>query len=496
MSISSCPRCAEQVRLPAGISDQAQVRCPHCKSQYTLAEALVNAPPLLEVVEESELDGGLAAGAPAAAWHDEAPAATTEPLAEAELDMAASLGEPSLGDASIDEQAGQDMDLVAESAELDDLTAAEHDTEVEDLFRASEPSADETPAEAEPLDVAGPDEMALDFGAPWKCQPRPCSKSRHPPAPPAAEGEEAEMELDFGEALSSEPAPADETLDLGAPESGEASFDFDETVAEEGGEASIDFGESVVEEEAALDFGASESSAGEAEEPVEFGAFDEAGGDGDGGLDFGSPSEHMIPAGNLEGEEIVPDFGEPLAAPAAEGAVDETAEPSPAKKGKEKKKKEKKVKEKKAAEPSGDQPPRKRSLVGLLASVVLPGIVVIPFVLYGALWIDPAYDLLGVGNYLPSAMLPASMKKSKQIAHMPITQPQPQSIAAQENPVGGPAGTASPSEPAAPETTAPEAANTRTAGQPSRAAGRQPACSRRSGSSGRNARVAPGRPGC
>ncbi len=76
--------------------------------------------------------------------------------------------------------------------------------------------------------------------------------------------------------------------------------------------------------------------------------------------------------------------------------------------------------------------------MGTLVSVVLPGLVVIPFVLYGVLWIDPAYDLLGLGNYLPSAMLPSSM--NKKLARAPIPQPPLQSPAGSEtSPAGGPA---------------------------------------------------------
>ena len=59
MSISSCPRCAKQVTLPVNVDDHATVRCPLCHAQFPLSEALVNAPPLLEVIEN------LAEGVPA-----------------------------------------------------------------------------------------------------------------------------------------------------------------------------------------------------------------------------------------------------------------------------------------------------------------------------------------------------------------------------------------------------------------------------------------------
>src|SRR5512139_544673 len=55
MSTTSCPRCSAQVTLPVGVSNETKVRCPLCHAHYTLADALVNMPPLLEVVEvESE----------------------------------------------------------------------------------------------------------------------------------------------------------------------------------------------------------------------------------------------------------------------------------------------------------------------------------------------------------------------------------------------------------------------------------------------------------
>ena len=49
--ISTCPRCREQVSIPSGEAPAALVRCPLCKAEYALSEALALAPPELIVVE-------------------------------------------------------------------------------------------------------------------------------------------------------------------------------------------------------------------------------------------------------------------------------------------------------------------------------------------------------------------------------------------------------------------------------------------------------------
>ena len=54
MSTTSCPRCTGQVTLPLGVKNDATVRCPLCHAHYTLADALVNMPPILEVVENAD----------------------------------------------------------------------------------------------------------------------------------------------------------------------------------------------------------------------------------------------------------------------------------------------------------------------------------------------------------------------------------------------------------------------------------------------------------
>ena len=129
-------------------------------------------------------------------------------------------------------------------------------------------------------------------------------------------------------------------------------------------------------------------------------------------LDFGEPVE----AAAAE-DDLVPDFGEPIAAEPATPDFEPAEEPL-AKGKKEKKKKEKKEKKKKETAADGEKKPRKRSLVGTLVNIVLPGLIAIPFVLYGAIWLDPAYDIVGIGSKLPSWAAPASFKK-KQIAKAP-----------------------------------------------------------------------------
>src|SRR5437773_7080675 len=50
MTIVRCPRCRDEVSVPAKATARALVRCPLCLEQYLLAEALANAPPLLVIL--------------------------------------------------------------------------------------------------------------------------------------------------------------------------------------------------------------------------------------------------------------------------------------------------------------------------------------------------------------------------------------------------------------------------------------------------------------
>jgi hypothetical protein len=53
MSIVRCPRCRDEVTLPARVSQKALVRCPLCLEEYVLQEALGLMPPTLEVIDGS-----------------------------------------------------------------------------------------------------------------------------------------------------------------------------------------------------------------------------------------------------------------------------------------------------------------------------------------------------------------------------------------------------------------------------------------------------------
>src|SRR6187200_1795514 len=50
MAIVRCPRCRDEVTVPAMATSRALVRCPLCLEEYLLAEALANAPPLLVII--------------------------------------------------------------------------------------------------------------------------------------------------------------------------------------------------------------------------------------------------------------------------------------------------------------------------------------------------------------------------------------------------------------------------------------------------------------
>jgi len=50
MTIVRCPRCRDEVTVPAKATSRALVRCPLCLEEYLLAEALANAPPSLVII--------------------------------------------------------------------------------------------------------------------------------------------------------------------------------------------------------------------------------------------------------------------------------------------------------------------------------------------------------------------------------------------------------------------------------------------------------------
>jgi hypothetical protein len=61
--ISSCPKCQNQVLVPDGACQDAEVKCPLCSAEYSLGEILAAAPPALIIVHP----GSVAAPAAAAA---------------------------------------------------------------------------------------------------------------------------------------------------------------------------------------------------------------------------------------------------------------------------------------------------------------------------------------------------------------------------------------------------------------------------------------------
>ena len=52
MTIAHCPQCAEEVRIPTGVSGEAQVRCPLCLAEFSLCQILDRLAPELIVVLE------------------------------------------------------------------------------------------------------------------------------------------------------------------------------------------------------------------------------------------------------------------------------------------------------------------------------------------------------------------------------------------------------------------------------------------------------------
>ena len=65
MTTVSCPKCGDEVALPAGASPKATVRCPLCQDEFLLSEVLDAMPPLLIVVDDPEAAQSRIAGVPA-----------------------------------------------------------------------------------------------------------------------------------------------------------------------------------------------------------------------------------------------------------------------------------------------------------------------------------------------------------------------------------------------------------------------------------------------
>jgi hypothetical protein len=364
MSISSCPRCAQQVTLPMGISTSARVRCPLCRAEYALADALVNMPPILEVIGDHSEDLS-------ADWFDmpaETADARREPIDEAVEAAGPSglhLASESVSEAEsfADEQSHDDLVFEAGEIEHDDSAMQQQDTEVEDLGFELAPGADDAAATFDPSNIASAEEPdVLDFGQPL------------PSAEPKAAADD-ELDIDFSESpTKDQPAEMSDFAD---------DFSSPPIPAAEADELGIDFSESA---------------------PL-------AGSVDDAELDFGQPV-----AAQPDSEELSLDFGEPVAA-AVPTKEAQAAEPPAGKK-----KKDKKEKKPKAEKPPADAA-KKRSLVGLMLNVVLPAILAVPLALIGALWISPDYDFFGVGPKLASFGLAPTSFNKRTLAQNPTKPP-------------------------------------------------------------------------
>ncbi len=378
MSISSCPQCGKQVTIPAGVGTSAKVRCPLCHSHYTLADALVNMPPLLELVDEDiedsldtqpSIPGGLTVADAPELPEEPAPEVIDEleseiDFGESDINALGDLEEPADEEASLDDlelDAPLDLESTTDNVapkdhetahDLDDLTVEIKDTEIEEISVSDEAPANDAAEEQIAFAAESAGEDILDFGA---------ESSAEEPADMAAasdEGNEDEVALDFGGAPTSEGDDA-------AP----IEFDDELTASSESGDGpTIDFGEAAVAEGAA-----------DADEMA---------------LDFGQPVEMEEPAVGGEADAVE--------------AVEEPEETD--KKGKKKKKKKKKVK----AAADGEPRP-KRKMSGVL-SATLGGLLGLMFALYGMMWLGPDYDFLGLGKMLPGFMVPSSVNKPTYVA--------------------------------------------------------------------------------
>jgi hypothetical protein len=416
MSTTSCPRCSGQVTLPVGVSNSAMVRCPLCRAHYSLADALVNMPPLLEIVEtggEGEpADWFAAPGVDEESGTSEASTIDSRLFGKSSTDDDAlalddeASEEDDSEKAASDDQVGDEVEFAAEEATDEDLALRGSDTEIEELsFSTFDSVTPDAPAHGEPKSSIDEEDADVVFDL-------------DKPAEPASGGDD-DLELEFGEGELPSNDSESETVFFGEPQPLAASDDLDldadaSNQTATGASATIDFDAPQVADGPAEDdevqFDFDEPQRAEAnEETVEFAAHE--------GISFepdlDQPVDRNEPAlgefGDLqfnpsgEGEDIaldVPD--EPVAAPVAADAEQE----ADAGKKKGKKKKEKAVKASANGKP-------KRSLVGTLARVVLPLLIAVPMAAYVALWISPGLDYLGLGSVLPKMMLPSGFSRYK-----------------------------------------------------------------------------------
>jgi len=92
--ISTCPRCRLQISVPENVSPAALVKCPLCSAEYTLREALDEAPPMLIVLDPGPEALAAASVMSEAAVGDELDAGSTRRLPQVEFpDMPAGEGD-------------------------------------------------------------------------------------------------------------------------------------------------------------------------------------------------------------------------------------------------------------------------------------------------------------------------------------------------------------------------------------------------------------------
>jgi hypothetical protein len=362
-SVTSCPRCSRQVTIPAGVGTSATVRCPLCHAQYSLADALVNMPPLLELVDDAAAEAIDLAPEPGDGDELQAQAAIAETLEFTPRDDFEDDAPAELDDLAAPAAGSKQHDLGLDDSLDDELHMGEKDTEVEELsFTTSDPAVRAVPDDSEPIDLASDEDSVLEFD------------SQLPPgvdagSPRRADADDPAATIDFDDMSGDE-------IKFDAEGAAPTAAADDEMVFEMADETS---GKAAPDEDLELDFQpAGESAAGEEELS----------------LDFGEPIEP-------EGAPMVP----------VVAAGDGEEEPAADAKGKKKKKKEK----------APAEPGKKRSLSTVL-SVVLGAVVAVPVALYVVLWLGPSFDILGIASMLPNSILPSSFNKQYAVRR-PVTPP-------------------------------------------------------------------------
>ncbi len=80
-AVASCPKCGKQVAVPVGAQPASVMRCPLCRAEYLLEEALANLPPELEIVSSTQPMGEETEPAPASYDFGFIPPETPAPVA-------------------------------------------------------------------------------------------------------------------------------------------------------------------------------------------------------------------------------------------------------------------------------------------------------------------------------------------------------------------------------------------------------------------------------